>query len=451
MISVINVSIVNVALPLMAKDLDVDAATISWVVTGYLVTQATLLPIAGRAGDVFGRRSVFFAGVLIITIASVLCALAPNATALIVFRVLQGVGAAVMPPIAFATVGDLFAPHERGRAMGIVVGVISSGPVVALAISGVLVSLAGWRSLFWFSPAMAIPVLIGGMAVLSGAPARRRPTFDIVGAFLAAMGLFPILLALSRGAVWGWLSATTLGLLGVGIAFLAAFVLFESRVKEPMIDLGLLKLRSVRWANAASGAGAGALFGILLVLPFYMDIVLGFGPIALALGIMPVAISYMLVSPLAGRLLNRIGADRVAVLGYVFAGVGIALMALGAQGEAYLSILPGLLAFSVGLALATAPTTVVAISEVPPDRLGVASSFPNISRYTCGAFGAALLGSIFTASFPRGDLDSLAPGRVAAAVDGFATATLVGLVFVGLALIAAWKMPRFPGMDRAHR
>jgi EmrB/QacA subfamily drug resistance transporter len=445
MISVVNVSIVNVALPLMAEDLGVDAAGISWVVTGYLVTQATLLPVAGRASDVYGRRSVFLAAVALLTLASVMCALAPSAEALIGFRVLQGVGAAAMPPTAFATIGELFAPSERGRATGIVVGVISSGPVVALAISGVLVSLAGWRSLFWLTPAMALPVLLGGWLILSDSRAAARRRFDLIGATLAAAALFPTLLALSRGAVWGWGSSRTLGLLALGAVALTGFVAHERRTAEPMIDLGLFRLRSLRTANIASGTGAAALFGVLLVLPFYMADVLGFGPIGLALGIMPVAIAYMLVSPLAGRALNAVGADRLAMGGYAIAAAGTLALAASASAQGYLVLLPGILMLSVGLALATAPITVVAISEVPSERMGVASSFPNISRYTGGAFGAAILGSVLGAAAPSDRLTQLPASLRADVADGFAAAALVATIFLVLAFVAAARMPRRPG------
>jgi len=446
MVSVVNVSIVNVALPLMADDLEVDAAAIGWVVTGYLITQATLLPIAGRASDLYGRRRLFIFGLLVMLVGSVLCATAPNAPSLVTFRVMQGIGAAVMPPIAFASVGELFSPQERGRAMGTIVSVISIGPVIALGISGVLVSLAGWRSLFWLTPVFVLIALVGALLILpERSPVRPAGRFDITGAVLAAAGLFPILLAFSRGAIWGWTSGATLGLLGAGAALLTIFVWHESRTDEPMIALDLFRLRSLRTANLASMTGAATLFGVLLVLPFYMSAVLGYGPIGLALGIMPVAIAYTVVSPFAGRGINRFGADRVAMTGYALAAAGTLGLAAGAAGQSYVAILPGILALSAGLAFATSPITVVAISEVPPARLGVASSFPNISRYTGGAFGAAILGAVLTASVPVDDLTDVSPEVADRVVDGFTNASLIAVIFLGLAFLAAWRMPGSPG------
>ena len=448
MVSVVNVSIVNVALPLMADDLGVDAATIGWVVTGYLITQATLLPIAGRASDIYGRRRIFVLGLVALLVGSALCAVAPNAHLLIAFRVLQGAGAAVMPPIAFASVGELFSPRERGRAMGIVVSIISTGPVIALVLSGVLVSVAGWRSLFWFTPPFAAVALAGAFAVLPS-PNPRRPDarFDFAGAALAAGGLFPMLLALSRGAVWGWAAPPTLGLFALALVMLAIFALHESRHPDPMIDLEMLRLRSIRTANLASASGGAALFGILLVLPFYMAAVLGYGPVRLAIGILPVALTYMVVSPLAGRGVNAVGADRVAMTGYAVAALGTVSLVIGAAAETYLALLPGIVLLSAGLALATAPITVVAISEVPAARLGVASSFPNISRYTGGAFGAAILGSVLTASAQADGVRYTSAEIAHRVADGFSHSVAVALVFLAVALLAAWRMPGSPGAD----
>jgi MFS family permease len=238
--------------------------------------------------------------------------------------------------------------------------------------------------------------------------------------------------------------------MATGAVMLGIFFWHESRTADPMIVLDLFRLRSLRTANLASMTGAATLFGILLVLPFYMAAVLGYGPIGLALGIMPVALAYTVVSPVAGRGINRFGADRVAMAGYALAAAGTLGLAAAAAAESYAAILPGILGLSAGLALATSPITVVAISEVPRERLGVASSFPNISRYTGGAFGAAILGSVLTASVTVDDLTDVSPGVADQVVDGFTNACLIAVVFLALAFVAAWRMPGSPGMGRGE-
>lgn len=446
MLSVVNVSIVNIALPSMAADFGVDVPSIGWVFTGFLVTQATFLAIAGRAGDLYGRRRVFVIGVSTLIVGSVLCAIAWNAPALVAFRVVQGLGACAMAPTAFSYAAELFAPHERGAAMGVMGGVISIAPVLALNIAGGLVAAFGWRSVFWFTPIMGGVVLLGAALVLDerrGSDRQRR--FDVPGAVLAATGLFAVLLALSHGDAWGWLSPTTLLALAGGLAVLTAFFFHEKRTEDPMLDLTLLRRRSLATPNLASVFSAAALFGLLILMPFYFTAVLGFSPVQLGLAITPVAGSFMLVSPFAGRHMLRLGSERMATTGFVIATAGALWMALSASAESYPVMLPGIVLFGGGLAMCTAPITTTVVSEVPRDRLGVASSLPNLSRYIGGGLGAAILSAVLGVSVPArleratGLVD--ASGRDIVA-GGFRTAALVAAGFLVVAAVIASRMPR---------
>ena len=234
MLSVVNVSIVNIALPTMAADLGVNVPSISWVVTGFLVTQATLLAPAGRAGDLYGRRRIFVIGVLVLCVASVLCALAWNAPSLVAFRILQAVGACAMAPTAYAYAAELFGPRERGVALGVMGGVLGLAPVLSLNIAGVLVGALGWRSVFWFTPVLGVFVLAGAALVLvESKPPDADRDFDLPGAGLAAVGLFSVLVALSRGETWGWGSWPTTGAFVLGAASLALFARHELRAQQP--------------------------------------------------------------------------------------------------------------------------------------------------------------------------------------------------------------------------
>ncbi len=446
MLSVVNVSIVNIALPAMAEDLGVDVPAISWVVTGFLVTQATLLALAGRAGDLYGRRRVFVIGVLVLSGASVLCALAWSAPSLVAFRILQAVGACAMAPTAYAYAAELFGPRERGVALGVMGGVLGLAPVLSLNVAGVLVGTLGWRSVFWFSPVMGAVVLAGAALVLVEVrPRDADRRFDLPGAALAALGLFALLVALSRGEAWGWTSPPVLGAAALGVAALAAFTWQESRAPSPMIDLRLLRRRSLATANLAAMASSAALFGVLILLPFYLTAVLGFTAVQLAIGITPIAACFMLVAPLAGRSIARFGSERLATAGFVVSAAGAVAMAATAGAQHYALLLPGIVLFGVGLAVSTSPITMTAIHDVPAARLGVASALPNISRYTGGALGAALLGAVLHANLTPG-LDR-ALGRVAPAgrdlvAGGFRSALLLAAGFLVLAALAASRMPR---------
>ena len=453
MLSVVNVSIVNIALPTMAADLGVDVPSISWVVTGFLVTQATLLALAGRAGDLYGRRRVFVAGVLVLCAGSALCALSWSAPSLVAFRMIQAVGACAMAPTAYAYAAELFGPRERGVALGVMGGVLGLAPVLALNVAGVLVGTLGWRSVFWFSPVFGVLVLAGAALVLPEIRSRGADRdFDLPGAALAAGALFALLAALSRGEEWGWGSARTLGAAALGAALLALFARHESRAASPMLDLALLGRRSLATANLAAMASSAALFGVLILLPFYLTAVLGFRPVLLALAITPIAGSFMVVAPLAGRSIGRAGSDRLATAGFLVSALGAAWMSATATAEDYTALLPGIVLFGVGLAIATSPVTLTAIHDVPSARLGVASALPNISRYTGGALGGALLGAVLHAHLSAG-LDR-ASGRLAPAgrdlvAEGFRWAVLLAFGFLLLAALAASRMPRLTGREPA--
>ena len=444
-LSVMNISIVNIAMPSMARDLGVDLAGIGWVVTGFFVTQATLLPIAGRAGDLFGRRRVFITGVVILIVGSMLCAVSWNAASLIGFRVVQAVGACAMAPTAYSYIGELFAVRERGQALGILSAVISIAPVVALNVAGGLVAGFGWRSVFWFTPIVGAGVLVGAVLVLPSLGGGERRPFDVLGAALAAVALLGILIGVSRGEAWGFGSPATIGSILIGVAGLVVFVWHERRAADPIVDLRLFRLRSVTAANIVSWASAAALFGVIVLLPFYLSRVLGFGPVALGLAISPVALSFILVSPFAGRAVMRIGPARLASAGYALAAAGALEAALAAGAESYAAILPGIAAFGVGLAMASSPVTASAISQVPREQLGVASSLPNISRYAGGALGTAVLGVIMHAAIPEGVERST--GLAIAAVRelvtaGFRHALFAAVGFLLLASLTAAWLPR---------
>jgi EmrB/QacA subfamily drug resistance transporter len=448
MLQVLNISIVNIALPSISHDFNSGVSGTGWVVTGYLVTQAVLLPIAGRAGDLFGRRRVWVAGILIMVLASVLCALAWSELALVVFRILQGVGASAMAPTAFAYAAILFPPEKRGLALGVLSGVMAIAPVVALNIAGVLVGVGGWRSVFWFTPVVAAIVLVGAVFVMRERPPVEHGPFDVLGAILAALGLFPLLIAVSQASYWGWAAPRTLAMALLGVVFLALFVWRERVAPDPMLDLSLLSLSTVRNSNITGFLVGAAMFGTLLVLPFYFSTVLGYSNVYLSLAITPVAVCFMIASPASGRLMSRYGSDTVVRVAVGTALIGSVVLGFGALAQSYVWMLPGLILAGVGLAAATAPVTTTAIHEAPQARLGVAASLPNVSRYAGGALGAALLGTVLAMSLPMSvtaDEGLLAPALRTDAAHGMQRALLAAAALLLVGIVAAFRMPRVVG------
>ena len=233
---------------------------------------------------------------------------------------------------------------------------------------------------------------------------------------------------------------------------LALFALHEARTDRPMLDLSLLRRPSVSASSLAALTSSAALFGTLILLPFYLTAVLGFGPVRLAFAIAPIAACFMVVSPYAGRVMLRVGSERLAVAGLLVAACGSLWAAVAATSQSYPRLLPGLLGLGVGLAMSTSPITTTAIHDVPPARLGVASALPNISRYTGGALGAAVLGVVLGHSVPA-PLERLtsqadAAGRALVA-EGFRSAMVVAAGFLVLAAAAALRMPRLDGREPA--
>ena len=320
--------------------------------------------------------------------------------------------------------------------------------MVSLNIAGVLVGIWGWRSVFWFTPVVGGLVLIGAALVMHRRPPGPKRPFDLAGAALAALGLFPILTALTSASAWGWTSARTLLVLLLGLVGLALFTWRESRAPDPMLDLGLLRLRTVRNPNLAGFCVGAAMFGTLLLLPFYFTAVLGYSDVILSLAITPIALSFMIGSPMSGRLLTRVGSDRMMRVALCTAIAGSLLLAFGFGFETYGLVLPGMVVMALGLAASTAPVTTTVIHEVPEDRLGVASSLPNVSRYAGGALGGALLSTVVAMSIPatvtaqHGMVS--APLRIEVA-DGMRNALLVGAVILALGAIAAFRVPRVLG------
>ncbi len=448
MLQVLNITIVNIALPSISQDFNSGVAGTGWVATGYLVTQAVLLPIAGRAGDLYGRRRVWVAGILVMVAASVFCALAWNEPVLVIGRILQGVGASAMAPTAFAYAAILFPPEKRALALGALSGVMAVAPVLALNLAGVLMGIWGWRSVFWFTPVMAVVVLVGAAFVMRERPPQRKEPFDLPGAALLALGLFPLVTAFSQASHWGWLAPKTLVVSLIGVAFLIVFVWREHSVTNPMLDLSLLRRATVRNANATGFLVGAAMFGTLLLLPFYFASVLGYENVRMSLAITPVAACFMIAAPASGRLMSRYGSDVVVRFATATAFVGAVVLAFGALAESYAWMVPGLLLTGIGLAAVTAPVITTAIHEAPRERLGVAAALPNVSRYSGGALGAALLGTVLAMSLPEAlaaEGALLPPALRTDAAYGMQHAMLVAAALLLMSIATAWRMPRVVG------
>lgn len=396
--AILNSAIVGIALPAISGEFSSSIATTAWVATIYMIIQATFMPVSGRAGDIFGHKRVFIAGLLIFTTMSIFCAFAWNIYVLIIARGLMAVGTSALSPMSLAFVMQAFPGRNRAQALGIMGGLMGSAPALGLVSGGFLVETLGWRSVFLVAVplcALIAPLALWVLEETESTTAQRR--FDVPGSVLLTTGLFSGLLSLSQGSDWGWGDPRTLGGFAVFAVLLVLFIFRERAAVQPLLDLGLLKIRSLVSANVVGFFASGSMFGSFVLLPFFFQSVLGGSPASAGMQIAPLALAFLLSAPVGGRLTIRIGARATALCG-----LGVAVAGYTAASRAIeVDISPVTLGLSIaimgiGLGLANAPVTTAALHDIPSDKRGVAASLPQMSRFMGGSFGMAVVGAVLS-------------------------------------------------------
>ena len=372
----LDATVVNVALPAIAEDLDAGLGGLQWTVNAYALTLAGLLLLGGSLGDRFGRRQVFLWGVVWFSIASGLCALAPTIEVLIAARALQGVGAALLTPGSLALIEASFRQEDRGAAIGAWSGLGGVAAAIGPFLGGYLVQSVSWRLIFLINLPLAVVVV---WVTARHVPESRNPSaaqrLDLAGAALAALGLGGVTYALTEGPSGGWTEPATVVLGVAGLAALAAFVLVEIRSSHPMIPLGIFSSRLFTAANLVTLVVYGALAGALFLLPIQLQVVTGYTPLQAGTALIPLTIVLLLLSSRAGRLSQRIGPRTPMTVGPLVAAVGLALMVRVGPDASYVAdILPAILVFSLGLALVVAPLTATVLGAASEENAGVASA-----------------------------------------------------------------------------
>lgn len=399
MMAILSSSIVNIALPEISREFGSSITTTAWVATIYMITQATFMPVSGRAGDIYGHRKIFVLGLLVFTAMSVLCTFAWNVHSLIAGRGLMAIGTSALAPMALSFIMDSFPGKERAQALGIAGGIMGSAPTVGLVGGGFLVEAFGWRSVFLVAVPLCLIIVPAALWVLreSEPVAASNRSFDVLGGVLLTSGLFGGLLGLSQGRVWGWTDYRTLAGFGIFTVLLTSFILWERRAAQPMLDLGLFKFRSLVSANVAGFFSSGAMFGTLVLLPFFFQSVAGNSPAAAGLKIAPLALMFLFVAPLGGRLTTVMGARNTPMLGLLIAGAGyIVVSRVIAVDVSTLAMGLSIAIMGIGLGLTMAPLTTAALHDVPSGKRGVASSLPQMSRFIGGSFGMAIVGTVLS-------------------------------------------------------
>jgi len=454
LMSTLDGSIVNIALPAMQADFQVDLTTIEWVVVAYLLIVGCLLLPVGRLGEVLTFKRVYLVGFTIFTVASVCCAASPNVVGLVGFRVVQAVGAAMIMAMGPAIVARTFPATERGRALGLNAISVSVGLSLGPALGGVLTEAASWRAIFMINAPIGILAIAWAAQVLPPETPGKGQSFDVRGATLSGVALLALLLALSEGERWGWTNPAILGLLVAFVVLGTTFIAVERRSIQPMIDLALFRIRPFSAGLISVIAAFAGLFTATFLLPFMLEQGSGFSPIEAGLLLTPLPITMALVAPFSGAASDRFGPR-------VLASVGLAITALGLLSLTELPVdfaLPDLIwrlgLLGLGQGMFMSPNSSAVLGSVPQHRVGTASGTLAQMRVNGQALGIALGGAIVATRLPvhLAELDSAAPtvgagvavgvAALAGAVrDAFVVAAIVTSVGVVTSLVRGSNHP----------
>jgi EmrB/QacA subfamily drug resistance transporter len=435
-IAALDATVVNIALPVIGRDFHTGIAALQWVMTGYTLTLAAFLLIGGSLGDRFGRRKVYLIGIVWFALASAACGLAPTALFLIVTRLLQGVGAALLTPGSLAILEASFRPEDRARAIGAWSGLggvaVAAGPLVG----GWLISAASWRWIFFINVPLAAAVVgLGARHVPESRDATATGKIDYAGAAAAVVFLTGITFAFIEAPALGWSSPAVLTMAAVGVAGLAAFLVWEHRAATPMLPLSLFAERQFAATNAVTFIVYAALTGATFLLPVVLQVVSGYSPLASGLAFVPLTVIMFALSARSGQLASRIGPRLQLSVGPVVVGVGLAMLIMVTSGSSYVVyVLPAVVVFGLGLAITVAPLTATAMSSAPAEHSGIASAVNNDVARFGGLLAVAVLPAL-------AGITGTAYLRPAALAAGFRTAALIsGAMCAAGGLLAAFTI-----------
>jgi EmrB/QacA subfamily drug resistance transporter len=397
----LDIAIVNVALPSISIDLGFSQIGAQWIVNIYTLTFAGLLMLGGRSGDLFGRRRVLLVGTAWFAVASLCCALASSQGELVAARAAQGAGAAIVSPATLATVTAVFASgHERDRALGIWSAVGSLGGASGVLIGGILTEALGWASIFFLNVPLALVVLALGWRVLPHDHAAHPDReFDFAGALLITGGLGAIVFGIVRTDAVGWASPQVLGPLAGGFGLLVLFALVEGKfARDPLIPLDIFRQPLLRAACLVIGLLYAGFFSIWFFLSLFLQRVQHLGPLRTGLAFLPLTLAVVVSSTLATRLIRRFGRKPVLVAGMLCASIGLLMLTQINAGDSYLvDVFPGAFLTSFGFGLALVSSTIIGTRDVPMERAGLASALLNTSRLVGGTVGIAALSTFAVA------------------------------------------------------
>ncbi len=447
---VLDVSIVNVALPSIQHSLDFNVEDLQWVASAYALTFGGFLLLGGRAADLLGRRRVFIGGLLLFSAASLACGLAPSSGFLIAMRAVQGVGAAIISPAALSILTTTFEEGaERNKALGIWGAIAGMGGAAGVMLGGILTEAVSWEWIFFIN----VPI---GIVCASLAPRLLKESraegmsrdFDVAGAVSVTAGLSLFVYALVGTGTHGWTSARTLGEFAVALGLLAAFIVIESRSSNPLLPLRLFRSGTLTGANVVGFLLGSSIFSMFFFLSLYMQEVLGYSPLRAGFAYLLVAVTIIISAGVSQTLVTRLGVRSVLTAGMALLAVGLVWFTQVSVGGSYLvDLAPGFVLAGIGLGFAFVPDTIAALSGVRDRDAGIASGLINTSQQIGGALGVAALVTVAT----NRTTDALKGGTAApvALTDGFQTAFLWAAVMAAVGIVATLALVRSPDVPEA--
>ncbi|MFE4669849.1 MFS transporter [Streptomyces sp. NPDC056716] len=442
----LDTSIINVAAPSIGSSLDISPAALSWVANAYLVSFGGLLLLSGRAADLLGQRRVFLSGLAVLTVASLLGALADSAALLITARAAQGVGAAMAGAAAFALVLTLFDDGpERHRALGVFAAMAGAGGAAGTVLGGVLTSWLGWESTFALNVVAGVALMMLVPRLLPPGTARRGARgVDVPGAVTVTTGLGLLAYAVVNAGEAGWSSPATLAPGGAAVLLLAAFALIERRVPHPLVPLSVLGRSTLRLANLLAALWQMSLFPMFFLVSLYLQAVLGYEPVLGGLALLPLCLVVITVASLADRLIGRFGLRTLMCAGFALVTVGMIWQSLlSVDGSFVVDVLPASLVLGLGLPLVSITTNVAATVDTREEEAGLSSGLVNTSLQFGSVLGLAVLSGVAAAR-----TGGSGAAQDAALTQGFSTALLVGAVPAALGLLLTLRL-RLPAPQKA--
>jgi EmrB/QacA subfamily drug resistance transporter len=439
---VLDIAIVNVALPSIQTDLGFSQENLQWVISAYALFFGGFLLLGGRAADLLGRRRLFVAGLILFSAASLASGLAWSDESLILFRAAQGLGAAIITPAALSILMTTFSEgRERNTALGVWGAVGAFGAVAGVLLGGILTDWLSWEWIFYINVPVGLAALALTPILLTESRDAHVKSFDVPGAVLVTGGLVTLVYAITQANDYGWGSAETIGLFVAAGVLLAAFVGWEARVREPLMPFSIFRIRTVSAANISGLILGTVTFSMFLMLTLYMQQVLGYSPMKTGVAYLAVAGSAIITSTIAAQLVTRVGVKPVIVAGMTFLAAGLFYFTQVSVGGSYLGdLLPGFLLIAAGLGFSFVPISIAALAGVQPSEAGLASGLFNTSQQIGGALGIAALSAVATSKTESGVASGTPLPK--ALTDGFESAFVWGGLVAVVGILVALVLVR---------